>query len=74
MQRKETEVATRETATDTTNAAEQQMVAPPVDVKTGQPAKVKWDNEKLDPNKRLSIAEDPDGKKNAKLRPAAKKS
>lgn len=28
---------------------------------------VKWDNDSLDPNKRKSIAEDPDGKENAKL-------
>lgn len=42
-------------------------VAPPVDEKTGKPKASQWDNAALDPNKRKSIAEDPDGKANAKL-------
>jgi len=67
-------MATRETATDTTNAAEQQMVAPAVDARTGQPASVQWDNDALDPNKRKSIAEDPEGKENAKLAKKSSKS
>lgn len=42
-------------------------VVPPADPKTGKPKATPWDNASLDPNKRKSIAEDPEGKANAKL-------
>lgn len=64
---------TSEVATDTSNPSEQQMVAPPVNEKTGKPAETVWDNVAPPASERHSIAEDPDGKKNAKLATRAKK-
>lgn len=54
--------------------AEQQMQAPaPVDPKTGEVGKTNWKGAAGDPNKRKSIAEDPDGKANARLVGKSKK-
>lgn len=43
-------------------------VAPPADPKTGKPRGLVWDKTAPNPNERKSIAEDPDGKANARLK------
>lgn len=49
-----------------TNPQEPPVESAPADPKTGKPAGVKWDKPAQDPNKRKSVAEDPDGRANAR--------